>query len=267
MPDPREKLAVLIRRFIITNGRDPDETEFRRLAQSVDFPVPSRTFDVAKQTAAGVAESAATSISGLGELTSPLQAAERREQLPGFLRPVADVLEFPGKVVGGGLQALGEKLKEALPQPQTGLGQTARTVSRVAGDIGQFLAPGTWLAKAGRVLKSFRGAKVLRTVTSGAPVGAALGAGDPEHSLTASVAELTNSDALRELASTPKGAALGDALLDAIPAVGVLHVAPSIFRSVNAGAKKLRTIWRTSLTSQAATTLEKDEQRSMQGSR
>jgi len=264
MPDPREKLKELIRRFITANGHAPDEVEFRQLAKAVDFPVPNRGLDVAKQAASGIAESGLTSVAGLGALAhDPQQAAEMKAQLPGFLQPAADVLDFPSKVIGGGLQALGEKLREALPQARTGLGRTARTVGRVAGDIGQFIAPGAWLAKAGKVLGTFRGAKVAQTVATGAPVGALLGAGDPEHSLTASVAEFTDSDALRELASTSRGAAIGDMLLDAIPAVGVLHVAPSVFRAINSSAKKVRTVWRASLTSQAATTVRNEVTRQL----
>jgi len=259
MPDPREDLAVLIRRFIIANGRDPDKTEFRRLAQAVDFPVPSRSFDVAKQTGAGVAESALTTVGGVGAIASPEGAREGIERLPGPLQPLAATAGAFGQVIGGGIQSLAEKLKGALPQPRTGLGRTARTVSRVSGDIGQFFIPGAALAKAGKIASGgTKLARAGRTFAAGAPVSAALGAGDPEQSLTAMVAEFTDSEALQEMAKSPLGAAVGDVLLDGIPAVGAMTVLPSAFRVINTSAGRLRTVWRASLTSQAATTVRNE---------
>lgn len=231
MPDP--KLAALIARFQNANGRDPDEEELRRMARAAGVVGPlaqlrSRVADVATQFGSGLAESALTSVGGISNL-----------------------------VGAKGVSNLTEQLREGLPQPTSRGGRVARIASRIGGDIGQFLIPGALVgkvAKAGTFLKSGgRIGSAFRVAATGAPVSAAIAAGDPEHSATSFIADITGSEALKDLASTSRGAALGDILIDGIPAVGALVILPGITRRLKTGGRPALDLWRASLTSQLST--------------
>lgn len=129
----------------------------------------------------------------------------------------------------------------------------ARVGGRVASEIGSFFIPGAQQQKFERAARAARsstrtadtilekmfnperfGGRVATNTAFGAPLTAAIAAGSPEASAVGGIAEITDNDFLRDVASTKGGRIAADLLLDTVGG-GVVEGGISAYRGVKGG--------------------------------
>jgi hypothetical protein len=170
---------------------DVGSTVFQAVADPIGFTarqVIPKAPDILRQTGRGLAESGYATAIGTTQLVGADEFAENLRE---------------GR----------ESAREFYGAPESGVGAVAGTAARMAGDVAQFMAPGSAIARFAKPATTL--GKVGLEVATGAPLDAAIAASGREESLAGMAADITGSETLGQIAESPFGRAAVDVAVGA----------------------------------------------------